>query len=195
PASAPDAQYYRPGEKTDAGPPQPRHIGAHAVAKETQPGQGEAELELRESAHHASATLPPPSRRLSAARKSSVARASTSVTIPAAMPSSNDSASSLYKSHFVSASDVADDPERPASTASTSASKLAAGRTRLTRPIAPASSALITRPLSTRSAARFSPSVRRSIVMTMAGTKPILTSGNPNSASWSDRKSTRLNSS
>src|SRR4051812_49679529 len=65
--------------------------------------------------------------------------------MPAAIPSSNESESSLYRSHLVSANDVADDPVTPASIASTSASKLAAGSTRLTSPMLPASSALMTR--------------------------------------------------
>ena len=123
-------------------------------------------------------------KRAIASRKSGVCRASALTRAPSAMPWSKDLAVELVE-ELLGERQRGGAARRRARRASSPASRSrsASGTTRETQTrSACASAAVSSRPVSTRSSAAFSPASRRSMVITIAGTKPRWISGYPTCA-------------
>src|SRR5512143_589781 len=112
-----------------------------------------------------------------AVRKSGVVRLSALTSADSRTPSSNPVLSSRYSCCLVSASAVALNPARLRSNRAACSSNVSSVHTRETSPDRSASLASSSRPVAARSSASSSPTARRSMFMTSAGTKPRCTSG------------------
>src|SRR5687767_10368064 len=150
--------------------------GSKAAAPVDEPWQYQLVVQPHGASGDAAASLRARKAR-TPARQSSVLRACAFTCAPRSMPSANVSSSRSYRSRLVRAMEVRERVARSTVNASESSANVWRENTACTRPCSIASRAPTRWPDATSANARFSPTARTSIVMTMAGTKPMWISG------------------